>query len=430
MTTVAIVSIGITIATLIAILLERMHRAIIALVGAVFMIIAGLILGFYSEEQAIAAIEFDALGLLLGMMILAAILEPTGFFQFVAIKAGQFSRGRPWRLLVLLSVGTAAISMVISNVTTVVLVGPLTILITELLGYSPIPFLMAETLLSVTSAIGTSIGDPASLLVSVASGYSFTDFLTHAMPIVIVASLVTLLLLRILFSAELSQTPMDPDVVNRLDAGEALKDRKTAWRVLLLLGIAIVLFICQEKLNISTGFIAMAIGTFALVWVNPDLHELLKGIDWSVFLFFIGLFILIGGLEHAGAFDPLITALSEIGHENPVMLGIVIIWVVAGLSALVDNIPVTIAMISLLNGLQTTGVDVSALWWAVVFGAGFGGNATPIGSCANIVMVSLSERSHFPITAKIWAKKGLPIAIATCLVGSILFWLAYPLLGR
>lgn len=415
--------------TLAIILTERIHRSIIAMMGAVLMVIAGNVLGFYSEEQAILSIEFDALGLLLGMMILVSILQPTGFFQSAAIRAGQLSQGNPWRLLILLGTGTALVSMVINNVSTIVMVAPLTILIAELLGFSPIPFLMAETLLSVTSAIGTSIGDPASLLVSVASGYSFIDFLTHAMPIVIVAALVTLLMIRVLFSEEMSMVPDDPQVVERLDAEEALTDAKTAKRVMIVLGIAILFFVFQERLNLSTGFIAISAAAVALTWVRPDFRVVLERIDWPVFFFFTGLFILVGGLEHAGVFEPITKLLARLGHDTPILLGVVIIWVVAGLSALIDNIPVTIAMISLLQSLQSAGVDVSALWWAVVFGAGFGGNATYIGSTANIVVVSLSEQTRYPITAKIWLKKGLPIAIATCLVGSLLFVIAYPWLG-
>ena len=427
---IPIIATIITLVTLVIILTERMNRAIAAMMGAVIMVMAGLILEFYTEEQAIASIEFDVLGLLLGMMILVSLLEPTGIFQSIAIKAGQLSRGSPFRLLILLSTGTALISTILSNVTTVVLVAPLTILITELLGLSPIPFLMAQALLSDTTAIGTSIGDPASLLVSEASGYSFIDFLTHAMPIVIVAAFVTLLMIRLLFAKELSAIPVDPQAIENLDAAEALKDRKTARRVMFMLGIAVILFIFQEKLNLSSGFIAVAVATISLVWVNPDLRDVLQRIDWTIFFFFTGLFILIGGLEFAGAFEPITEALIVLGHDNPVLLGVVIIWVVAGLSALVDNIPVTIAMISLLQSLQGVGVDVSALWWAVVFGAGFGGNATIIGSTANIVVVSLSERTRHPITAKIWTKKGLPIAIATCTIGSILFALAHPLLVK
>jgi Na+/H+ antiporter NhaD/arsenite permease-like protein len=146
--------------------------------------------------------------------------------------------------------------------------------------------------------------------------------------------------------------------------------------------------------------------------------------------FFTGLFLFVGGLEAAGAFEPITEALIGFGHSNPRLLGILILWIVAATAALVDNVPITIAMISLLNGLDAAGVDVSAQWWAVVFGAGFGGDATPIGTAANIVIVSLSKGTKTPITPKMWIRKGLPVAIATCIVGSILFALAFPLLGR
>jgi Na+/H+ antiporter NhaD/arsenite permease-like protein len=176
--------------------------------------------------------------------------------------------------------------------------------------------------------------------------------------------------------------------------------------------------------------IALSAAAVALVWVRPNIREVLERVDWPVLLFFMGLFVMVGGLEAAGVFEPIAEALAPIGHTNPRLLGVVIIWVVAGLSALVDNVPVTIAMISLLSGLAVAGVNVSALWWAVVFGAGFGGNATKIGSGANILIVSLSEQTSAPISARLWSRRGLPVAIATCIVGSVLFVLFYDWLAR
>jgi Na+/H+ antiporter NhaD/arsenite permease-like protein len=268
------------------------------------------------------------------------------------------------------------------------------------------------------------------VLVASASGYSFTDFLTHSMPIVAVAALVTLLMLRLLFSKELATGPTKPELVQTLDAEEALVDRKTAGRVLIVLAVAIVLFVFQGPLHISSELIALSAAAVALVWVRPNIREVLERVDWPVLLFFMGLFVMVGGLEAAGVFEPIAEALAPIGHANPRLLGVVIIWVVAGLSALVDNVPVTIAMISLLGGLAAAGVNVSALWWAVVFGAGFGGNATKIGSGANILIVSLSEQTSTPISARLWSRRGLPVAIATCVVGSILFVLFYDWLAR
>jgi Na+/H+ antiporter NhaD/arsenite permease-like protein len=268
------------------------------------------------------------------------------------------------------------------------------------------------------------------VLVASASGYSFNDFLTHSMPIVGVAALVTLLMLRFLFSKELSEGPAKPELVLTLDAEEALVDRKTARRVLVVLAIAVVLFVLQGPLHVSSELIALSAAAVALVWVRPNVREVLERVDWPVLLFFTGLFVMVGGLEAAGVFEPIAEALAPMGHTNPRLLGVVIIWVVAALSALVDNVPVTIAMISLLYGLAAEGVNVSALWWAVVFGAGFGGNATKIGSGANILIVSLSEQTSTPISARLWSRRGLPVAIATCIVGSILFTLFYSWLAK
>jgi Na+/H+ antiporter NhaD/arsenite permease-like protein len=426
----ALVAILIVVVTLVLLLTDKLQHTIAAAGGAAAMLAAGLVLGFYSEEQALEAMHFGALGLLLGMMILVAILAPTGFFQYLAIKAGQLSRGNPWRLLLLLGGGTALVSLFFNNVTTVVLVGPITILITELLGINPIPILMAQALLSDTADVGTSVGDPASVLVASASGYSFTDFLTHSMPIVAVAALITLLMLRLLFAKELAAGPDKPELVQTLDADEALVDRKSVGRVLIVLAVAVALFILQRPLHISSEMIALSAAAVALVWVRPNIREVLERVDWPVLLFFMGLFVMVGGLEAAGVFEPIAEALAPIGHTNPRLLGVVIIWVVAGLSALVDNVPVTIAMISLLSGLAVAGVNVSALWWAVVFGAGFGGNATKIGSGANILIVSLSEQTSAPISARLWSRRGLPVAIATCIVGSVLFVLFYDWLAR
>ncbi len=416
--------------TLVLILTDKLNHTIAAVAGAALMIVLGISIGFYSEAQAIEAIEFEAIGLLLGMMILVSILEPSGFFQYAAIKASRFSRGNPWRLLLLLGGGTALISLFFNNITTVVLVGPITILISELIAINPVPILMAQALLSDTADVGTSVGDPASVLVASASGYSFNDFLTHAMPVVMVAAMVTLLMLRFLFTKELSKGPADPELVMKLDAEEVLEDPTTARRVLIVLVIVIILFVFQKPLNISSELIALCGAATALVWTRPNMREVLLRIDWPVLIFFVGLFVMVGGLEAAGVFDPIADALSGLGHSNPRLLGVVIIWVVAALSALVDNVPVTIAMITLLTGLAAAGVRVGALWWAVVFGAGFGGNATSIGSGANILIVSLSKKTSTPITSQMWSRRGLPIAIATCIVGSVLFYLLYPWLSR
>jgi Na+/H+ antiporter NhaD/arsenite permease-like protein len=246
--------------TLALLLSGKLHHTIAAFAGAAFMLTVGLTLGFYSEEQALEAIEFDAIALLLGMMILVSILEPTGFFQYVAIKAGQLSKGDPWRLMLLLGIGTASVSLFFNNITTVVIVGPITILIAELLELPPVPFLMAQALLSDTGGVGTSVGDPASVLVATASDLSFTDFLTHSMPIVLIAVGVIIVMLRFLFREELAMRPENPEAVLNLDANSALEDTRTSQRVLIVLAITITFFIFQRQFHLSSGFIAKPSG--------------------------------------------------------------------------------------------------------------------------------------------------------------------------
>lgn len=409
---------------------ERLNRTIVGLLGAVLMIGVGKLLHFYNESQAVSAVDFNTLGLLLGMMILVALLEPTGFFQFLAVWAGRLSRGQPVLLLVLLGTVTTVISMFLDNVTTVVLIAPVTILICEILGINPTPYLMAEALLSDTGGVATLVGDPPNVLIASAAGFSFNDFLTHALPVVAVAWFVALLLVRYLFRRELAIRPPNAEVVLELNPRESLDDPKTAQQVLIVLCGAILLFFLEEPLGLSPAFVALSAATVALVWVRPDINGVLRRIEWSVLVFFGALFVMVGGLEASGVLGGFVTHFERMYAIPPVLLGLVLLWFSAGLSAFVDNVPITIALIPVLQGLATHGVNVQPLWWALAFGAGFGGNGTIIGSTANIVVASISERTRTPITSKLWNKRGLPVMLATCTVASVLYLLLYPLFTR
>jgi len=407
---------------------EKLNRTITGIAGAVLIVGLGRLMGFYTETEAVTAIDFNTLGLLLGMMILVALLEPTGFFQFLAVWAGQFSRGRPVRLLVLLGTITTLVSMFLDNVTTVVLIAPVTILICEILGVHPAPYLIAEALLSDTGGAATLVGDPPNVLIGSAAGLTFNDFLTNSLPIVVVAWLVALLLLRFIFRRELDVQPPNVEAVLQLNPAESLDDWKTARQVLIVLGGAIVLFFLHGVLEISPVFVALGAAAVALVWVRPDMHETLQRIEWSVLLFFAALFVMVGGLEASGVLDGVVSALEKLDNIPPILFGVALIWLTAGLSAVVDNVPITIALIPIIQGLGAAGMNIEPLWWALVFGAGFGGNGTIIGSTANIVVVSLSERTHTPITSAMWNKSGLPVMLATCAVASLLYVIAYPFL--
>ena len=389
------------------------------------MVGIGKIFGFYSEEAALDAIDFNTLGLLLGMMILVAMLEPTGFFQYIAVGAARVSRGKPVRLFILLGSITTVLSMFLDNVTTVVLIAPVTILICEILGISPLPYLIAEALLSNTGGVATLVGDPPNVLIGSAAGLSFNDFLIHSLPIVAVAWVATLFLLRYLFRDELSKIPGNAEAVMSLNPAESLDDPKTARRVLVILGVAIFLFFVHHTLHISPSFIAVSTAAVALVWVQPDIKKTFERVEWSVLIFFSALFVMVGGLEAAGVLESIVSLLNGLSRIPPLWFGVSLIWIVAVLSAVVDNIPITIALIPVIRGLGETGMDITPLWWALAFGAGFGGNGTIIGSTANIIVASLSEKTRTPITSRLWNRRGLPAMLLTCAIASLLYIVFY-----
>jgi Na+/H+ antiporter NhaD/arsenite permease-like protein len=360
------------------------------------------------------------------MMLLVAMLQPTGFFQYLAVLAARASRGRPVRLFVMLGSITTVLSMFLDNVTTVVLIAPVTILITEIMGLSPMPFLIAEALLSDTGGVATLVGDPPNVLIGSAAGFSFNDFLIYSLPIVAVAWLVALLMLRFMFRKELARRPRGVRALMSLNPAESLDDPVNARRILIVLGGAVVFFFLHHALHLSPSFVALGAAAVALVWVRPDVSELLKRIEWSVLLFFAALFVMVGGMQAAGVLQAVVGLLTRLASIPPVLFGIGLIWVVAALSAVVDNVPITIAFIPVIQGLGQTGMDITPLWWALAFGAGFGGNGTIIGSTANIIVVTLSEKTRAPITSKIWNRRGLPVMLATCAIASVLYAMIYP----
>ena len=421
----AVLSSLVFIISLVLIFSEKLHRSITAIAGAVFIVGLGKVLGFYSEEAALEAIDFNTLGLLLGMMILVAMLEPTGFFQYVSVWAARASKGNPIRLFILLGSVTTVLSMFLDNVTTVVLIAPVTILICEILGISPLPFLIAEALLSNTGGVATLVGDPPNVLIGSAAGFSFNDFLIYSLPIVAVVWIATLFLLRFLFRDDLAKQPDNAQAVMSLNPAESLDDRKTARKVLIILGMAILLFFVHHTFHISPSFIAISAAAVALIWVQPDIQETFKKIEWSVLIFFSSLFVMVGGLESSGVLDAIVGLLEGLSDIPPLWFGVSLIWIVAILSAVVDNVPITIALIPVIQGLGAAGMDITPLWWALAFGAGFGGNGTIIGSTANIIVASLSEKTRTPITSGIWNRRGLPVMLLTCVIASVLYILLY-----
>ena len=426
----AAISSAIFLIVLVAILLERGDRTIVAIGGAATMVTAGLVLGYYDEQQALEAIDFSTLGLLLGMMILVSLLKPTGLFEVLAVWTARVSRGHPALLLVLLGVVAAFLSMILDNVTTVVLLAPLTILIAEVLSISAIPLLLAEALLSNVGGVATLIGDPPNILIASASGLSFNAFLTHSLPVVLLVVPIVIGLVLLVFRRSLIRTGDAAKALRGFRPEEAWNDRTTARRVVVVLGAALALFLLQDSLHLTPAYIALSMAAVALVWTQPPVDDFLKRIDWQVLLFFAALFVIVGGLEASGVLESLAAGLAGRLAESGPGSAVIVLWATAVAAALVDNVPITAAMIPIIIGLGERGINAAPLWWALAFGVGFGGNGTIIGSTAGIIVAEISSKTPTRITGRTWMRIGPAALILACAIASLVFLLAYPFFSR
>jgi len=424
------ISSAIFLIVLIAILLECGDRAIIAIAGAAVMVGLGTLMGFYSERQAMASIDLQTLGLLLAMMILVALLRPTGLLEALAAWTARLSGGKPALLLVMLGTVTALLSMLLPNVTVIVLVAPLTILVAEVLAISPIPLLIGEAILSNVGGVGTLIGDPPNMLIGSAAGLSFNDFLLHALPVSLVTIPLICLLLLFLYRRGLKSSGRGSQALDGLRPAEALHDRKTAYRVVLVLACGMVLLLFEDALGLTSSLIALSMAAAALVWVQPPMDELLKRIDWQVLIFFLALFVVVGGLESAGTLALVASRLAGPLQGNSVLAAVGVLWLTAVTSAVVDNVPITAAMIPVIFSMGEQGIDIRPLWWALALGAGFGGNGTIIGSASGIIVAEISARTPEAITSRTWLRVGPLALLVSCVVATLALVIAYPFFTR
>lgn len=426
------VSLIIFVVTFGLIILEKFHRTVIAFLGAMVMVLTGIVMNFYTPAEALHAIDFNTLGLLMGMMVIVAVLETTGAFQYLGIYFAKKTKGNPWALVVALGTLTTVLSLILDNVTTIILIVPVTVVITQVLRINPVPVLMAEALLSDTGGVATLVGDPPNIMIGSAASFSFNDFLTHSLPIVFFVWLATLLLLKIIYRKELKEKPQNVDQLMQMNEKDAIKDPKTIKVVIGILGLVVVLFFFHHKLQLAPSMVALIGASLTLVLVSPkkDPQKILEKLELSVLVFFAALFVLVGGVEHAGVLKSAADMIVGGAADNLLMTAIIVLWVSAILSAVVDNIPFTVAMIPVITAMQQSGVEVNLLWWALVFGVGFGGNGSPIGSTANVIVVSKSEQTGHPITFKTWFKSGTATMFVTCLVATIAIFLFHDFLGR
>jgi len=426
------VSAVILIATFIGIFTEGVHgfhRTKFAMGGAALMVLCGQYYGFYSPELAVESIDWNVVFLLGGMMTIVAIMIPTGGFQALAYRIADLSRGRLFLLMVMLGTAVTVISLLLDNVTTVVIFGPLIVLICQALKVSPVPYLLGAALLSDTGGVATLVGDPPNLMIGSAAGINFNTFLIHMGGIVLVAWITILLAQKWLFARELSVTPEQQD----FSGGSHIKDPHTWYAAVVVLAIMIVLFILHHSLGWEPWFVA-AIGLTLLVFIgrSVELDESFEDVEMSLLMFFISLFVVVGGVEQSHFLEYLGQFIQPFVEHDLLIAALLLMWLAAILSAMIDNIPFTAAMVPIILGMEQQGVNVAPLWWSLAIGVGMGGNGTHLGSTANVFIVTLSERlakdtgdESLRITPGLWFRKGTPAMLLTLLTSSIVMWLFF-----
>ncbi len=425
------------------ILAEYLHRTIAAWFGSVIMLLYGHWTGVFDthgdslEHTMLGWIEFEVIGLLLGMMVFAAILELCGFFEFIAIRAAKMSRGDPWKLIVLLGTFTTLISLVIDNVTAIIIIAPVTLRICNRMEINPIPPLLAEAILSDTGGVASMVGDPPNVMIAAEAAsremdhFGFNGFLFRLGFLTLIAWVATLGYLRWYYRDWMETMPHNVESLLEENEWDAVDDRKLMHTTLAILLLTVMMFSAKEflHLEIEIHAIALAGAGLALVAAKPEdnelrgglMHSVTEKIVWAALLFFAGLFILVGAVGNVGYLSDLAFWIYNNFGSSQVMLAVAIVWVSAIASAIVDNIPFTAAMIPVIVsiGEANPDIDIEPLFWALAMGAGFGGNATPIGSSANVMTVAISERGPRPITTREWIRVGLPVMIITCIVATV-----------
>ena len=407
---------------------ERINRVAVALGGASIMLALGATNAehaFFSEDSGI---DWNVIFLLLGMMLIVGVVKRTGLFEYVAIWAAKKARGRPFPIMVILIVVTGVASAALDNVTTVLLVAPVTLLICDRLGVPPVPFLIAEVLASNIGGTATLVGDPPNIIIASRSGLSFDDFLRVLAPFVLVVLIVLVLLCRIMFRKAFRYDAKRVAQVMALRERDAIRDRRLVVSSLAVLAAVLVAFGLHTVLGLEPSVVALLGGLLLLALSRLDATDVAKDVEWPTLVFFAGLFVMVGGLVATGVIDTIARAATNAVEDRLWPATLLLLWASAGLSAIVDNIPYVATMSPIVAELVDAagGNDkAEVLWWALALGADLGGNATAVGASANVVVLGIAERAGHRISFWGFTKYGLIVAAISVALAVPYLWLRF-----
>ncbi len=395
---------------------EKINRTTIAFFGAVLLLVFKII----TQEQAIETIDFNTIGMLIGMMIIVNILRRTGAFEYVAIKFAKMVKGEPWKVLVVFAALTAVASALLDNVTTILLIIPVTLVITETLEISPVLFILPLILSSNIGGTATLIGDPPNIMIGSASGMGFMDFIINLAPVVVVIFAAVILIFRFMYKKKLVISKEQREKIMLMDENLAIKDKKLLKKSVIVLGITIVGFVLHQYLNFESATVALVGAALLLLVSKLDPEEILLDVEWPTIFFFIALFILVGGLEEVGVIEFLAKGLLGMTGDNFVLLVILILWGSAIASAFLDNIPFVATMIPLIKSIAVmSALPITPMWWALALGACLGGNGTLVGASANVIASGMLKKQGYKLSFMDYTKVGFPIMIVSVVISTV-----------
>lgn len=410
-----IIAISIFLLVMIAIISEKVNRAVAAVAGALLMLIFNIV----SFENGLKHIDFNTIGVLIGMMLFVSVVKNSGLFEYIAIFSAKKSKGDPWKIMLCFMVLTAILSAILDNVTTVLLIGPMTIVITQILKINPTPFLITQILASNIGGTSTLIGDPPNIMIGSAANLSFMDFVVNLGPIVIILLFATIICFKFVFKKHLVVEAIYKKEILSLDENKSIKDKSLLIKSIIMMIFILLGFALHNIIHIESSVVALTGATIMIFIGKQDVDEILSSIEWSTIAFFGGLFIVVGGLVEVGIINFIAEYLINATKGHLIITMLVILWLSAIISSFLDNIPFVATLIPLILTMQSQGVDVTPIWWATSLGACLGGNGTLIGASANIVLSNIGQKNGYSITFKEYFKIGFPLMILSIIISTI-----------
>lgn len=410
-----IVAVAVFLIVILLIITERVHRTAAAMAGAMVLILTGVM----SADKALSYIDFNTIGVLVGMMIFVAIVRRSGMFEYIAVRAARAVHGDPWKIMVAFTLITAVLSAILDNVTTVLLVGPMSIAIARMLKIDPVPFLMGQILASNVGGTATLIGDPPNIMIGSAAHLSFMDFLENTGFAVLFILVVLILLMKIVYEKKIELGTVDTGAIEKLDPSKSITNRALMKKGIIVLICVIVGFMFHDKLGIESSVIALTAAAVMLIIGREDVNEAIQDVEWTTILFFMSLFVVVGGLTETGIIKELASKIIDATNGHPMVTMLVLLWASALLSSILDNIPFVATLIPLILAMQADGIDVTSFWWAISLGACLGGNGTMIGASANVVLSDISTKHGYPITFKSYLKVGMPFMLLSIVISTV-----------